>query len=117
MRCPDDAEMKCVELRSKIIHEVLQAKQYCEALRMTESFIQPNQIQYPVTIRDKLYLVTDTSNAIAKKGKCVVDQHGQSAVPIDELLFFFNLMLVSQVRCLLSSLMKTMLAEVSQKVS
>ena len=89
MRCPDDAKMKCVELRSKIIREVLQAKQkYCEALRMTESFVHPSQIQYPVTNCDKLFLVTDISNAIAKKGKRVIDQHGHSSVPIEELLFF-----------------------------
>ena len=89
MRCPDDAKMKCVELRSKIIYEILQTKQkYCEASNLTESFIHPTQIQYPVMTSDKLYLLTDISNAIVDKGKRVVDQHGKSSELIEELLFF-----------------------------
>ena len=89
MRCPEDAKMKCVEFRSKIIYEVLQAKQkHCEALMMTESFIHPSQIQYPVTTPDKLYLVSDISNAIAKKGNRIVDQYSRSSELIEQLLFF-----------------------------
>ena len=89
MRCPDDAKMKCVELRSTVIHEILQTRQkYCEAMTMTESFIHPTQIQYPVVTSDKLYLLTDISSAIVKKGKRVVDQHRKSTELIDELLYF-----------------------------
>ena len=55
---------------------------------MTESFIHPTLIQYPVMISDKLYLLTDISNAIIDKGKRVVDQHGKSSELIEELLFF-----------------------------
>ena len=89
MRCPDDAKMKCVALRSTIIHEILQTRQkYCEAMTMTESFIHPTQIQYPVVTSDKLYLLTDISNAIVKEGKRVVDQHRKSTELIEELLYF-----------------------------
>ena len=89
MRCPDDATMKCVKLRSKITYEILQTKQkYCEASNLTESFIHPTLIQYPVITSDKLYLLTDIANAIIDQGKRVVDQQGKSSELIEELLFF-----------------------------
>ena len=89
MRCPDDCKMRCVELRSRVIHKVLLTKEeFCPALEMFESFIHPTQIRYPVTICGQLYLLTDISNAIIKNGERVVDQHGQSSIRIEGLLFF-----------------------------
>ena len=89
MRCPDDTKMKCVELRSTIMQRVLQTKEeFCPALKMIESFIHPTQIHYPVTIPDELYLLKDISNAVIDNGSRVVDQRGQSAVLIEELLYF-----------------------------
>ena len=89
MRCPDDCKMKCVELRSRVTHKVLLTKEeFCPALEMIESFIHPTQIQYPVTIPQQLYLLTDISNAIIKKIERVVDQHGQSSIRIEDLLVF-----------------------------
>ena len=89
MRCPDDTKMKCVELRSTIMQRVLQTKEeFCPALKMIESFIHPTQIHYPVTIPDELYLLKDISDAVIDNGSRVVDQRGQSAVLIEELLYF-----------------------------
>ena len=89
MRFPDDAKMKCVELRSTIIRKVLQTKEeFCPALKMIESFIHPTQIQYPVAIPDKLYLLKDISDAVVENESRVEDQEGQSSILIEELLFF-----------------------------
>ena len=70
MRCPNGKEAECVQLRSEVIQKILEAKdEHCKAVKMSESFIHPTDVNYPFT-RDnidnvKCYSLTGIARMIA----------------------------------------------------
>ena len=91
MRCPKGKEAKCVQLRSEVIQNVLKAKdEHCKAVKMSESFIHPNDVKYPFTDKSvKFYSLTEIGRGIICKGEAnAFDQRGRSTVPVQDLLLF-----------------------------
>ena len=92
MRCPKGEEDKCVQLRSKVIKKVLEAKdEYCKAVKMSESFVHPKDVKYPFTdnIEDiKLYNLTEIAMVTISKEGNALDRENQNPIPVQDLLLF-----------------------------
>ena len=94
MRCPKGKEAKCAQLRSEIIQKVLEAKdEHCKAVKMSESFIHPNDVKFP-SIHDniehvKLYSFTEIAKVMVSKEEAkALDQRGKKFIPVQDLLLF-----------------------------
>ena len=91
MRCPKDREVKCAQLRSKVIQKILEVKdEHCKAVKMSESFIHPSDVRYPFTdsMDDvKFYSLTEIARGIIEEANAL-DQRGRSAIPVQDLLLF-----------------------------
>ena len=92
MRCPKGEEAKCAQLRSEIIQKVLQARdEHCKAVRMSESFIHPNDVKYPFidNAEDfKCYSLTEIARATVKDAPNVLDYGGRNPFPMKDVLLF-----------------------------
>ena len=92
MRCPTGKEAKCVQLRSEVIQKVLEAKaKHCKAVKMSESFIHPNNVKYPFmdNIEDvNYYSLPEIARMIIEGEANVLDQKGRNPVSLQELLLF-----------------------------
>ena len=92
MRCPKGEEAKCAQLRSEIIQKVLQVRdEHCKAVRMSESFIHPNDVKYPFidNAEDfKCYSLTEIARATVKDAPNVLDYGGRNPFPMKDLLLF-----------------------------
>ena len=93
MHCPTGKEAKCVELRSEVIQKVLQVKdEHCKAVKMSESFIHPTDVNYPFTQDDfddvKFYSFTGIARTIIKGEENALDQRGRHPIPVQDLLLF-----------------------------
>ena len=92
MRCPKGKEGKCAQLRSEVIQKVLEVKdEHCKAVKMSESFIHPTDVRYPLTdsMDDvKFYSLTGIARTTLKGEECALDQKGRNPVPVQDLLLF-----------------------------
>ena len=93
MHCPTGKEAKCVQLRSEVIQKVLQVKdEHCKAVKMSESFIHPTDVNYPFTQDDfedvKFYSFTGIARTIIKGEENALDQRGRHPIPVHDLLLF-----------------------------
>ena len=79
-------------LRSQIIQKVLEAKdEHCKAVKMSESFIHPNDIKYPFIHKAKdlkSYRLNEIARAIVAGESNVLDYIGRNPFPVKELLLF-----------------------------
>ena len=94
MRCPKGEESVCVQLCSKVIQKVLEAKdEHCKAVKMFESFIHPDIVKYPFTDNTgdvKLYSLEEIARKTVsvKKTANVLDRRGRNPIPVQDLLLF-----------------------------
>ena len=94
MCCPKDKEAKCAQLRSEVIQKLLEAKdEHCKAVKMSESFIHPSDVRYPLTdsMDDvKFYTLTEIARGIICKAEeaNALDQRGRNPIPVQDLLLF-----------------------------
>ena len=93
MRCPEGKEAECVQLRSEVIQKVLEVKdEHCKAVKMSEAFIHPTDINYPFTHDNtdnvKCYSLTGIARMIARRAGNVLDRNGLNPVPVQDLLLF-----------------------------
>ena len=81
------------EVRSEVIQKVLQVKdEHCKAVKMSESFIHPTDVNYPFTQDDfddvKFYSFTGIARTIVKGEENALDQRGRHPIPVQDLLLF-----------------------------
>ena len=92
MRCPNGEEAKCVQLRSEVIQKVIGTKdELCKAVEMSESFVHPNDIKYPLIEHNedlKYYSLTEIADATVKGANNVLDNRGIYTYPVKDLLLF-----------------------------
>ena len=93
MRCPKGKETECVQLCSQVIQKVLEVKdEHCKAVKMSESFTHPTDVNYPFTHDNtenvKCYSLTGIARMIARRAVNVLDQRGRNPVPVQDLLLF-----------------------------
>ena len=93
LRCREDSKLKCVTLRSKIVHEIQKAKtQFCNHTHVSESFLHPQNLQnYPVSTTTLKFNIHSIAQAIAdphNRPQLVLDNYGESDIPLSDLLFF-----------------------------
>jgi hypothetical protein len=90
MRCFSGAEVKCAELRSVIIRNILRAMtEFCPKVDTLEYLIHPADIQYPMPQSRELTLFS--MNSIAQsvlKSQPAVVNDAQKLATIEELLYF-----------------------------
>ena len=92
MRCPTGKETECVQLRSEVIQNVIEAKdEHCKAVKMSESFIHPTDVKYPFTDNMenvKLYSVTEIARVEVKGAANALDHGGKNPVSVQDLLLY-----------------------------
>ena len=94
MRCPRGEETECVQLRSKVIKKVLQAKdEHCKAVKMSESFIHPGIVKYPFTdntgdVKLYRYSLEEIARMIVQGKVNVLDRRGRNPISVQDLLLF-----------------------------
>ena len=92
MRYPKGKEVECIQLRSEIIQKTLEAKdKHCKAVEMSESFLHPTNVKYPLTdnIEDvKFYSLTEIGRVTVKREENALDQRGRNPIPVEDLLLF-----------------------------
>ena len=94
MRCPKGKEAECVELCSKVIQKVLQAKdEHCKAMKMSESFIHPDIVKYPFTdntgdVKLYRYSLEEIARIIVQGKINVLDRRHRNPISIQDLLLF-----------------------------
>ena len=89
MRCPKGKEAECVQLRSEVIQRVLETKdEHCKAVKMSESFVHPNDIMYPLTGKFKDYSLTGIARVIIEGTTDVLDRTLKNPILLKDLLLF-----------------------------
>ena len=94
MRCPKGEEAECVQLCSKVIQKVLQAKdEHCKAVKMSESFIHPGIVKYPFTdntgdVKLYRYSLEEIARMIIQGKANVLDRRGRNPISVQDLLLF-----------------------------
>ena len=90
MRCPKGKEAECAQLRSEVIQKILEAKdEFCQAVKMSESFIHPDNVKYPFTYKTedvKYYSLPEIAKVIVEKAANALDQRGRNPIPVQDLL-------------------------------
>ena len=90
MRCPKGEKAKCVQLRSEVIQKILSAKdEHCKAVEMSESFIHPMDVKYPISDINgdvRCYSLTGVARMINKGATNVLDQRGRNPLSVQDLL-------------------------------
>ena len=90
MRCLNGSELKCTELRSAIIHNILRAmKEFCPKVDTLEYLIHTADIQYPMPQSQELTMfnMNSVAEAILQSLPAVVNDE-QKLATIKELLHF-----------------------------
>ena len=92
MRCPKGKEAECVQLRSEVIQKILEAKdEFCQAVKMSESFIHPDYVKYPFMYKTedvKYFSLPEIAKVIVEKAANALDQRGRNPIPVQDLLLF-----------------------------
>ena len=89
MCCPKGTESECVQLRSEVIHKVLEVKnEHCKVVRMCESFINPKDVTYPLTGKFREYSLTGIARAIVEGKADALDRTIKNPLPLQDLLLF-----------------------------
>ena len=90
LRCPDAKKVECAELRSKVIHTVLNVKtDFCPAIAMTEYLIAPLSLKYPFEGRElTIYTMREVARATIEGKDYARDTEGKNPITMPELLPF-----------------------------
>ena len=89
MRCPKSKEAKCVQLRTEVIQKVLKTKDdHCNPVNMSESFVHPNDVMYPLPDKFKDYTLNGIAKVIIKGTTDVLDRTLNNPIPFQDLLLF-----------------------------
>ena len=85
------SEVNCIQLRSSLIQKVLGTKvEFCSLVSTTDSFIDPQSLQYPLKEPSQmmtLFGTSDVARTIAEGKQCVLNDHGE-LVNVEEMLYF-----------------------------
>ena len=99
MCCPKEKYAECVQLRSEVIQKILKAKdEFCQAVKMSESFLHPDNVKYPFTDNTeyvKCYSLTEIARVIVDRAENALDQRGRNPIPVQDLLLFDPLNIVN----------------------
>ena len=91
--CLKGREMACIKHRSEVIGTILEVKKiFCEAVELRESFINPNQLSYPLKGLQLLpsFTITEIASVIAQEKNTATSKQGvcPTMCGIDDLLYF-----------------------------
>ena len=85
------SEVSCIQLRSSLIQKVLGTKEeFCSLVSTTDSFIDPQSLQYPLKEPSQmmtLFGTSDVARTISEGKQCVLNDHGE-LVNVEEMLYF-----------------------------
>ena len=90
LRCLEHSKVKCIHLRSAIIHKALCAREkFCPKVSTSEYFIHPDAIEYPLkpTPELNLFSISQVTRAIAAGHPCVIGKDSQP-LHLEKLLYF-----------------------------
>ena len=90
LRCLERSKIKCIHLRSGIIHKALCAREeFCPKLSTSEYFIHPDAIEYPLkpTAELNLFSISQIARAIVTGDSCVIGKDSQP-LDLEKLLYF-----------------------------
>ena len=90
LRCLERSKIKCIHLRSAIIHKALCAREkFCPKVSTSEYFIHPDAIEYPLKPIPELNLfsISQITRAIAAGHPCVIGKDSQP-LDLEKLLYF-----------------------------
>ena len=90
LRCLDRSKVKCIHLRSAIIHKALCAREkFCPKVSTSEYFIHPDAVEYPLkrTTELNLFSISHITRAIAAGAPCVIGKDSQP-LDLEKLLYF-----------------------------
>jgi len=90
LRCLNDAEVRCSQIRSAVITKVLDAKkEFCPKISVSESFIRPTDaVCYPLKPSEcSLITATEVAKALIEPARCVLNRSGEMIV-LNDLLGF-----------------------------
>ena len=90
LRCLEHSKLKCIHLRSGIIHKTLCAREkFCPKVSTSEHFIHPDAIEYPLkpTTELNLFSISQVTRAIAADHTCVIGMDSQP-LHLDKLFYF-----------------------------
>ena len=90
LRCLKETEIKCVHLRSLVIHKVLNTlEQLCPDISTSEMIIHPSSVSYPLKLDDKRtqYNLHEIATEVCEAKSTVVNESIKLAT-LEELLYF-----------------------------
>ena len=90
LRCLEHSKLKCIHLRSAIIHKALCAREeFCPKVSTSEYFIHPDDIECPLKLTRELNLfsLSQVTEAIAADNTCVIGKDYQP-LHLEKLLYF-----------------------------
>ena len=93
MRCirRSATKIECIRLRSSVLQKILNMKEeFCSTVSTTESFINPDELQYPLRPPQDLTLfsLNDVARSVIMTKPCVICSDGSSFVELEKLLLF-----------------------------
>ena len=90
MYCPEGKKDEFLQLRSKVIKNVLETKdEHCKAAKMFESFIHPTNISFTDNMEDVKYQsLTEIAKVFVEKAEKALDQRGRNPISIQDLMLF-----------------------------
>ena len=90
LRCLDRSKVKCIHLRSAIIHKALCAREkFCPKVSTSEYFIHPDAVEYPLkrTTELNFFSISHITRAIAAGAPCIIGKDSQP-LDLEKLLYF-----------------------------
>ena len=90
LRCLECSKVKCIHLRSAIIHKAPCAREeFCTKVSTSEYFIHPDAIEYPLkpTPELNLFSISQVTRAIAAGHPCVIGKDSQP-LHLEKRLYF-----------------------------
>ena len=86
-----EAKIECIHLRSAVVQKILKMKEeFCSTVSTTESFINPDELQYPLRSPQDLTLfgLNDVARSVIMTKPCVICSDGSSLMKLEKLLIF-----------------------------
>ena len=90
LRCLEHSKIKCIHLRSAIIHKALCAREeFCPKVFTSEYFIHPDAIEYPLkpTAELNIFSISQVTRAIVADHTCAIGKDSQP-LHLEKLLYF-----------------------------
>ena len=93
MRCirRSATKIECIRLRSSVLQKILSMKEeFCSTVSTTESFINPDELQYPLRPPQDftLFSLSDVARSVIMTKPGVICNDGSSFVELEKLLLF-----------------------------